>query len=152
MRNYDLTPLFRSTISFDRFDHMFDTVNRVSESDLTYPPYNIERLGKDRYRITMAVAGFRLDDFEVNQHESVLVISGQAQPEPEGVTYLHHGIAGSAFEHRFELAENVEVNGATHANGLLIIDLVHVVPEAKKPKTIEIKANGGTASDQPQAA
>jgi molecular chaperone IbpA len=152
MRNYDLTPLFRSTIGFDQFGRLFDTVNRASESDLAYPPYNIERLDEDRYRITMAVAGFSLGDFEVNQHGNVLVISGTAQPEPEGVTILHRGIAGRAFERRFELAENVEAMGATHADGLLIIDLVHAVPEAMKPKTIEIKANGGTASDQPKAA
>ena len=152
MRNYNLTPLFRSTIGFDRFNRLFDTVNRLSQSDLAYPPYNIERLGEDRYRITMAVAGFSLDDFEVNQHDNVLVISGTAQPEPEGVTTLHRGIAGRAFERRFELAEHVEVTGATHADGLLIIDLVHAVPEAMKPRTIEIKANGGTAADRPKAA
>ena len=101
MRNYNLTPLFRSTIGFDRSNRLFDTVNRLSQSDLAYPPYNIERLGEDRYRITMAVAGFSLDDFEVNQHDNVLVISGTAQPEPEGVTTLHRGIAGRAFERQF---------------------------------------------------
>lgn len=152
MRNYDLTPLFRSTIGFDRLGRLFDTVNRRSEANFAYTPYNIERLDEDRYRITMAVAGFSLDDLGVNQHENVLVISGTAQPEPEGVTTLHRGIAGRAFKRRFELAEHVEAVGATHADGLLIIDLVHAVPEAMKPNTIEIKATGGTAADRTEAA
>ena len=140
MRTYDLTPLLRSTIGFDRFNWLLEAGAKLDENALSYPPYNIEKTGEDDYRITMAVAGFSAEDIDVTAKENTLVISGQALPEREGATYLHRGVAGRAFERRFELADTIKVVGASLENGLLHVDLVREIPEALKPRRIAIEA------------
>jgi len=139
MANLDFSPFFRSTVGFDRIADLLDDALRAGETD-GYPPYNIELTGENAYRITMAVAGATESDLSVVQHENTLLVSGKARPAPEGVQYLHRGIAGRAFERRFSLADFVKVGGASLANGLLTIDLVREVPEAKKPRSIQIGA------------
>ncbi len=140
MRTYDLTPLLRSTIGFDRFNWLLEAGAKLDENALSYPPYNIEKTGEDDYRITMAVAGFSAEDIDVTAKENTLVISGKALPEREGATYLHRGVAGRAFERRFELADTIKVVGASLENGLLHVDLVREIPEALKPRRIAIEA------------
>ncbi len=145
MRSYDLSPLFRSTIGFDRWADLFEAANRVNPSASAFPPYNIEKRGAnndkhgDAYRITMALAGFGVADIEVTVQENLLVISGKLE-NGEDTGYLHRGIAKRAFERRFNLAEHVTVADASLANGLLVVDLVREIPEAKKPRRIEIHA------------
>jgi molecular chaperone IbpA len=149
MRSYDLSPLFRSTVGFDRMTRLLESALKADESALSYPPYNIEKLSEDAYRITMAVAGFGEEDLDIVSQENVLVIVGKARKEDEGTQYLHRGIAGRAFERRFQLADHIKVTGAALANGLLHVDLVREIPETMKPRTIRIetKAAGQT---QPQ--
>ncbi len=137
MRAFDLSPLLRSTIGFDRFDRLFDAALRDA-ADNSYPPYNIEKQGEEQYRITMAVAGFREEDLDVTVKENTLLITGKAQPEDDKVSYLHRGIAGRAFERRFELADTIKVTGAKLENGLLDIELAREIPEAQKPRRILI--------------
>jgi len=137
MRRYDLAPLLRSSVGFDRFDHLFDAVSRSDGTANPYPPYNIENLG-DTYRISLAVAGFCEDDFDVTVKENVLIVVGKALDAREGVSYLHQGIAGRGFERQFQMADNVQVTGANLENGLLHIDLERHTPEHLKPKRIEI--------------
>ncbi len=138
MRTYDLNPLLRSTIGFDRFGRLFEQLARVDDSAPSYPPYNIEKSGEDDYRITMAVAGFAQADIDLTVKENTLVIKAGAIAEKEGASYLHRGIAGRGFERRFELADTIKVVGANVENGLLHIDLVREVPEHKRPRKIEI--------------
>ncbi len=140
MRTFDLTPLLRSTIGFDHFNRLFEGAARFDSGARAYPPYNIEKTGEDRYRITMAVAGFTEDDIDVTAKENTLIVSGRTLAERDGVAYLHRGIAGRAFERRFELAETVTVTGANLEHGLLHIELVRETPEALKPRKIEITA------------
>ena len=137
MAHFDFTPFFRSTVGFDRIADLLDDAQRAAESD-GYPPYNIELKGENAYRITMAVAGMTEGDLNVVQHENTLVVSGKSRPAAEGVQFLHRGIAGRAFERRFSLADFVKVTNANLANGLLTVDLVREVPEAKKPRSIQI--------------
>ena len=139
MRSFDLTPLFRSTVGFDRLSDMLDAAGRAEEQN-GYPPYNIEKLSEDGYRITMAVAGFAEGELELVQKGGLLSIAGKAKPEPEGKTYLHRGIARRAFERRFELADHIVVKGAKLENGLLHVELAREVPEALKPRKISIDA------------
>lgn len=136
---YDLTPLFRSSIGFDRMSRLMDAASRLDAKAPGYPPYNIEKTGDDAYRITMAVAGFAEDDLDVTVKESSLVISGKAAPEAETSAYLHRGIGRRAFERRFELADHIRIGGASLVNGLLHVELVREVPEAMKPRTITIE-------------
>lgn len=143
MRNLDLSPLFRSTVGFDRLDKLFDAAFREAARDLSYPPYNIVKTGENAYRIAMAVAGFGEKDLELVTHENMLTVKGQIQEPEKDVEYLHRGIAQRAFEHRFQLADHVKVVGARLNNGLLEVDLEREVPEAMKPRRIAI--NGGTA-------
>ncbi len=140
MTNFDFSPFFRSTVGFDRVADLLDDAQRASDGD-GYPPYNIELAGENQYRITMALAGMTEDDLSVVQHENTLVVGGKGRQPGESAQYLHRGIAGRAFERRFSLADFVKVTGANLANGLLTVDLVREVPEAKKPRTIQI-ANG----------
>jgi molecular chaperone IbpA len=140
MRTFDLSPLFRSTVGFDRMSQLLDSALRVDEAQLSYPPYNIEKTGEDSYRITMAVAGFGQDDLGIVSQENSVTISGKAQEVPEGVEYLHRGIARRAFQRRFELADHIKVKGAELVNGLLHLDLVREVPEEQKPREIKISA------------
>ena len=140
MRTFDLTPLFRSTVGFDRLAQMLDATARLDEQTFSYPPYNIEKLGDDAYRITMAVAGFGPENLEIVAKDRTLTVAGKATQEPAAVQYLHRGVAGRAFERRFELADFVQVKAASLDNGLLHIELVREVPEAMKPRTIAIAA------------
>jgi molecular chaperone IbpA len=147
MRSFDLSPLFRYSVGFDRLDDLFETAFRNTQ-EVSYPPYNIVRTGADSYRITLAVAGFGEDDLDVTVKENVLTVRGKmrdAEKDKE-VTYLHRGIAGRAFEHRFQLADHVRVSGANLANGLLDVELVREVPEAMRPHRIEI----GSGTPQPK--
>jgi len=138
MDRFDFSPLFRSTIGFDRLARMVDTATRVDNSALSYPPYNIEKTGEDAYRLTMAVAGFAREEIDITVHENTLIVTGKAQNEQENGRYLHRGIARRAFERRFSLADHIKVSGASLDNGLLHVELVREVPEAMKPRTIAI--------------
>ena len=147
MRTFDLSPLLRSSIGFDRFGQLFDTVSRLEDATNGYPPYNIEKQGDDKYRVTLAVAGFGEDELSIVQHESTLIVSGKGNDQGNGDDrrYLHRGIARRAFERRFQLADYVKVVSASVDNGLLHVDLERVVPETMKPRKIEIgKATGPT--------
>lgn len=148
MRTFDLTPLFRSTIGFDHLDRVLEAASHIDESALAYPPYNIEKLSEDRYRISMAVAGFSDSDLEITAKGNTLLIAGKARKEETPVQYLHRGIAGRSFERRFELADHIRVAQASLQNGLLHIDLVREIPEAMKPRTIAITS--ATAVPAPQ--
>ena len=143
MRSFDLSPLFRSSVGFDRLDKLFDAAFREAARDASYPPYNIVKRGPDSYRITMAVAGFAEADIDITVHENLLTVKGQLKEPAKAVEYLYRGIGQRAFEHRFQLADHVKVTGAKLVNGLLDIDLEREVPEAKKPRKIEI---GGTTA------
>ncbi|WP_119460268.1 Hsp20 family protein [Rhodospirillaceae bacterium SYSU D60014] len=145
MRNYDLSPLFRSTVGFDRMTRLLDAATRLDDSALSYPPYNIEKTGENAYRITMAVAGFGEDDLNITAQENSLVISGKVDKPEEERKFLYRGIAGRAFERRFELAEHIKVTGASLANGLLHVELVREIPEAMKPRSIKIEAKADKA-------
>ena len=139
MRSFDFSPLYRSAIGFDRLPSLLDAAMRTNGTAEGYPPYNIEKTGEDAYRITIAVAGFGPDELDVEARDNVLVVKGKAGADAEGVKYLHRGIAGRAFERRFQLAEHVRVDAADLVNGLLTVDLVRELPEAMKPRRIEIK-------------
>ena len=146
MRTYDFSPLYRSTVGFDRLFDLLDQSARV-DSQPNWPPYNIERTGEDDYRITMALAGFSPNEVELVQKENTLFIAGHKNSEQEQNTeVLHRGIATRSFRQSFNLAEHVKVTGANFDNGLLIIDLKREVPEALKPRRIEIAAGSGQAS------
>ena len=138
MRTFDFAPLHRATVGFDQ---IADLMDRVMSSDIqqpSYPPYNIEKTADDAYRISIAVAGFAEDELHVEVKENALIVSARKADEAAGRTYLHRGIATRAFERRFTLADHVRVDGASHADGMLHIDLVREVPEALKPRRIEI--------------
>src|ERR1700755_1826315 len=138
MDRFDFSPLFRSTIGFDRLTRMVDAATRVDSASLAYPPYNIEKTGEDAYRLTMAVAGFSQDELEITAQENTLLVTGKAKKEEDENRYLHRGIARRAFERRFSLADHIEVVGASLLNGMLHVDLVREVPEAMKPRKIAI--------------
>ena len=140
MRTFDVSPLYRSTVGFDRLFDLADQAARAEQSG-NWPPYNIERTGENDYRITMAVAGFTPQELDVTQHANALLVSGQKHPEPEGAQIMHRGIATRSFKQTFNLAEHVRVADASLENGLLTIQLVREVPEALKPRRIPI---GGT--------
>lgn len=141
MRPFDFAPLYRSTVGFDRLFHMLDSLGSTGE-DGGYPPYNIERLGDNSYRITMAVAGFSRDEINVEVKETALTVKGEKKPEETKREYLHRGIAQRGFERRFQLADYVEVTGADLKDGLLHLDLVRNIPERMKPRTIAIGSDG----------
>lgn len=139
MRHYDLSPLYRSTVGFDRLFALLDEAAGLQNAP-TYPPYNIERTDENTYRISVAVAGFGEDDLTIEVKENLLSVRGEKKPvEGEAkVDVLHQGIAARAFERRFQLADHVQVTGAELRNGLLHVDLVREIPEAKKPRQIPI--------------
>lgn len=140
MRQFDLSPLYRSTVGFDR---LFNLLDQATSNDAApgYPPYNIERTAENGYRITIAVAGFGEGDLSIESKENALTVKGEKQPASgEKREVLHQGIAARAFERRFQLADYVQVTGASLENGLLHIDLVREIPEAKKPRQIPIGA------------
>lgn len=140
MRAYDLSPFYRSTVGFDRLFQMLDNMPGF-DSETTYPPYNIERLGDNDYRITMAVAGFSDNEIKIEVKEQTLTVAAAKIAEEKDRQFLHRGIATRAFERRFQLADHVEVKGADLKDGLLHIDLVRNVPERLKPRTIAIGAS-----------
>ena len=136
MRTFDLTPLYRSTVGFDR---VFDLLDNMGKADTGgYPPYNIERLDENDYRITLAVAGFSEDELDVELHENTLTVTGSRKDDEEGRTFLYQGIAGRSFQLRFQLAEHVQVAGASLVNGLLNVELKREIPESAKPRKISI--------------
>ncbi|MDX8465232.1 Hsp20 family protein [Mesorhizobium sp. VK23B] len=146
MRHVDFSPLYRSTVGFDRLFTMLDTLGQP-ESAQTYPPYNIERTGENAYRISMAVAGFSEDEISIEAHRNVLTVKGERKEEGdgEGSELLYRGIAARAFERRFQLADHVEVEGATLKNGLLFVDLKRNIPEELKPRKIAITSSSDKA-------
>lgn len=140
MRHVDFSPLYRSTVGFDRLFSMLDTLGQPDNGQ-TYPPYNIERTGEDAYRISMAVAGFGEEDISIEAHRNVLTVKGEKSAEQKGESeLLYRGIASRSFERRFQLADHVEVTGANLENGLLHIDLTRNIPEEMKPRRIPIAA------------
>ena len=149
MRTFDLAPLYRSTVGFDRLFSMLDQVSGFDNSGSSYPPYNIERTGENAYRITLAVAGFAENDVSIEAKQNTLTIKGekQAKADEKKGEVLYQGIAARAFERVFQLAEHVEVRGAALENGLLHVDLVRLVPEAKKPRQIAIGNGKGNVID-----
>lgn len=140
MRTYDLSPFYRSTIGFDRMLELLGATNRP-EPEESWPPYDIERLGEERYRITMAVAGFARDELSIMSEPNALLIEGRRQDDDSGRGYLHRGIAQRPFRRQFDLADFVKVTGAFYENGLLSVELEQEIPEAMKPRRIEISAS-----------
>ncbi|TIQ33522.1 MAG: Hsp20 family protein [Mesorhizobium sp.] len=134
--SFDFSPLFRSSIGFDRMLNALETASRIETVD-NWPPYDIAKTSEDDYRITMAVAGFSQDELTITQEQNMLMVSGQKTGEDKG-EYLHRGIAGRSFRRRFELADHVKVIGASLVNGLLTIDLKREIPEEMKPRRIDI--------------
>jgi molecular chaperone IbpA len=147
MRTYDFAPLYRATVGFDQIADLMDRVLSTEETKPAYPPYNIEKLEDDSYRISIAVAGFADEDLTVEVRENALIVSARKAEEASERTFLHRGIATRAFERRFHLADHVHVTGASHADGMLHIDLVREVPEALKPRTIEISSTKRISKD-----
>ncbi|NQV84440.1 MAG: Hsp20 family protein [Rhodospirillales bacterium] len=150
MRTLDFTPLLRHSVGFDRLQRLLDESTRTPETN-GYPPYNIVQTGEDGYRISMAVAGFSVQDLDVTAKENTLVVSAAISEDEDNKTYLHHGIAGRAFERRFDLADHIKVEHASLVNGLLNIDLVRQVPEEKKPRKIAIETKPSVRSEQKAA-
>ena len=141
MRTYDFAPLYRRTVGFDQIADLMDRVLTSDGAQPTYPPYNIEKLDDDSYRISIAVAGFSESDLTVEVRENALIVSARKADEDAERTYLHRGIATRAFERRFHLADHVQVTGAAHKDGMLHVDLVREVPEALKPRQIAIASS-----------
>ena len=148
MRNFDLAPLYRATVGFDQIADMMDRVLSSDMAQPTYPPYNIEKTADDSYRISIAVAGFADNDLSVEVKDGALVVAARKAEDDSKRTFLHRGIATRAFERKFQLADHVKVTGASHADGMLHIDLVREVPEALKPRRIEIASGAGTSRDK----
>ncbi|MCC6305723.1 MAG: Hsp20 family protein [Rhodobacteraceae bacterium] len=138
MRSFDLTPLYRATVGFDRLADLMDRVLATEVAEPGYPPYNIEKVGENAYRISVAVAGFAADELGIEVKDATLFVAARRKGDENGRSFLHRGIATRAFERRFHLADHVKVTGATHADGMLHIDLVREIPEALKPRRIEI--------------
>ena len=147
MRNFDLAPLYRATVGFDQIADMMDRVLSADMNQPTYPPYNIEKTADDAYRISIAVAGFAADDLAVDVKDGALIVSARKSEDEGERVYLHRGIATRAFERKFQLADHVKVTGASHADGMLHIELVREVPEALKPRRIAITSGEETEKD-----
>lgn len=152
MRTFDLSPLYRTAIGFDRFANLLDAVSRQEQSQPSYPPYNIELTGEDQYRISMAVAGFDKSELNIEVKENNLTVSGSKNENSNERRFLHQGIAARNFERRFQLADYVRVEGASVENGLLHVDLVREIPDAVKPRTIEITNGKLLDSERKQQA
>ena len=151
MTSFDFSPLFRTTVGFDRLARLLEDSLEWGEAAGGYPPYNIEKTGEDRYRITLAVAGFSEEELAVTVHENTLLVEGRRREQGGNTPYLHRGIASRSFRRQFQLADYVRVVTGNLNNGLLTIDLVREVPEAVKPRKIEIKTSppSDTPSKQP---
>ncbi len=145
---YDLSPLHRFAIGFDNVSRLLDHATRLDDQAVSYPPYNIEKLSDSDYRITMAVAGFGESDLDITAQDNTLVISGRLEKQEgdDAARFLHRGIAGRAFERKFELADHIKVTGASLVNGLLHVDLVREVPEEKQPRKISIATDAAAAA------
>jgi len=151
MRTFDLSPLYRSTVGFDRLFNLIDGGGGI-DAGSAYPPYNIERLDENSYQITMAVAGFGESDLEIEVKENALAVSGKRSDETRERAFLHQGIATRAFERRFQLADHVEVKGAKLEHGLLTIELERLIPEALKPRRVDISGGVGAKTIENKAA
>ncbi len=152
MRTFDLAPLYRSAIGFDRLAHLLNEAQR-GDAQPSYPPYNIELVSEDKYRIVMALAGFSRSEIDIVAERETLHVTGRKQKDDTQRTFLHRGIAARDFEQRFQLANHVKVTGASFDNGMLTIELVREVPEALKPRKIVIDGGDNvTALEQRQAA
>lgn len=147
MRSYDFSPLFRSTVGFDR---LFDMLDNGTRPD--WPPYNIEKQAEDKYRISMALAGFGPNEIELVQQGNILTVSGQKKTETKNEGMLHQGLAFRNFKHSFNLADHVKVTSANLENGLLSVELVREVPEQLKPRRIEVGSMTATQNNQPRLA
>ena len=148
MTRIDLTPLYRSSIGFDRMGSLLDTALRSEKTSGGYPPYDIEARGDDQYAITLAVAGFAQSELELQVEKGVLTVRGKKDEDTSDRNYLYQGIANRAFERKFNLADHVEVSGADMSNGLLTINLLREIPEAMKPKSIAINQTGNVLEHQ----
>ncbi|TKI07278.1 small heat shock chaperone IbpA [Martelella alba] len=137
MRNFDFSPLYRSAIGFDRLVNLLESGQ--SQSNGGYPPYNVELVNENQYRVAIAVAGFAEQELDITAHDNLLVVKGAHNDEPRERNYLYQGIAERNFERKFQLAEHIQIKGAVLENGLLYIDLERVIPETLKPRRIEIK-------------
>ena len=151
MRTIDFSPLFRHSVGFERMQRLLDASLRMESSAPSYPPYNIEQMGEDTYRISLAVAGFSEQDLDVTVEENTLVVTGRLAEDAEDKEFLHRGIAGRAFERRFELADHIKVVGGSLVNGLLNIDLDREIPEEKKPRKIVIETKEAKRIDKKAA-
>jgi len=151
MNTIDLTPLYRSSIGFDRMGSLLDNALRSQKAGVGFPPYDIETTGEDRYAITLAVAGFEESELDIQVEKGVLCVRGKKADEGEEKSYLYRGIANRSFERKFNLADHIEVRGADLKNGLLTISLVKEIPEAMKPRSIAIKAAGATLEHKEKA-
>jgi len=138
--NLDLTPLFRTSVGFDRMAQMMSQAHRIDQNNAAYPPYNIETLDENKYQITLALAGFTQDDLDITSEQNILVVRGKTENDVER-KYLHRGIATRSFERKFQLADHVKVTAAIMENGLLHIQLMKEIPDAMKPRKIEINNN-----------
>ncbi|MCK7597458.1 Hsp20 family protein [Microbulbifer sp. CAU 1566] len=148
MRNLDLSPLYRSAIGFDRLASLLDSMNTTEQNQPAYPPYNIELTGDDAYRITMAVAGFDQSELDIQVEQNRLTVSGKKPADDAGRNFLHRGIAARNFERRFQLADHVRVTDAQLVNGLLHVELVREIPEAMKPRKVEISSGNLLQSEK----
>jgi len=146
--NFDLTPLFRTSIGFDRMAQLLDQANRIDQTP-SYPPYNIESIDKNNYRITLALAGFSDQDLDITSEQNTLTVKGKKESDVEG-KFIHRGIANRSFERRFQLADHVKVKAANMNNGLLHIELEREIPEAMKPRTITIGTEQKTIDQKPE--
>ena len=144
MSTFDFTPLYRNTIGFDRLASLLDNAYRSDQSNTSYPPYNIVALDDHRYEISLAVAGYNRDELEIQVEGNMLTVKGSKADDNSKRNFLHQGIASGAFERKFNLADFVHINGARLVNGLLTIELKHELPEAMKPKRIEIHSNSNS--------
>ena len=143
MRNFDFSPLYRSAIGFDRMANLLDNLSRAEQNQPSYPPYNIELTGEDKYRITMAIAGFDPAEIALEVNQNMLTVSANKVADNQEKTYLYQGIAARSFERRFQLADHVQVQSANYHNGLLHVDLQRIIPESMKPRNIPISVSGG---------
>ena len=141
MRTLDFSPLYRSTVGFDYLPSIFDNVSNIETKQVGFPPYNIEKLDQENYRITMAVAGFSESELDISVEKGVLTVTGSKEQTNAESEYLYKGIAARNFQRQFDLAEHIKVNGASMENGLLHISLQREVPEALKPRRIAISQN-----------
>lgn len=152
MRNTDFSPLYRTAIGFDRMASILDNLSRNDQSQGGYPPYNIELIDENEYRITMALAGFTESELSIQSEQNTLTITGKKAEEQGDRQFLHQGIAARNFERRFQLADHVRVQTAKLENGLLHVELVREIPEAMKPRTIEIQSGASVAGQRKEAS